>query len=87
VLFCLLAKEARSRASQVLDRGAEAVARDTDRFASLVLDHGAQAGAQAVACGDVELSQHKTNTRQMNSTLKRILRANTSAQRQDTPRA
>jgi hypothetical protein len=51
--------------SQVLDCGAEAVARGAARCASHVLDRGPQAGGQAVYCGDATLSQQEKGTRQM----------------------
>ena len=57
----LLARGAVPCASQVLDRGAEAVARGAARCASHVLDQGAQAGAQAAACGDTALPHQEKN--------------------------
>jgi hypothetical protein len=52
-------------ASQVLGRGAEAVARGAARCASHLLNRSAQAGAQTAACGDATLPHQKKNTRQM----------------------
>jgi uncharacterized protein (DUF1778 family) len=60
-----LIRSAVRRASQVLDRGAEAVDCGTTRCALHVLDRGAQASVQAVACGDAALSQQVKGTRQI----------------------